>query len=100
MIKIALLFLLGYLGFRLLKAAILGNIRTVESNRREREPLADVMIQDPVCGVYFPQKSGFPLDIGGKTLYFCSVECREKFIGRRSEDGRQETGDRSPKKDE
>uniref|UniRef100_A0A7C4RRB8 YHS domain-containing protein n=1 Tax=Desulfatirhabdium butyrativorans TaxID=340467 RepID=A0A7C4RRB8_9BACT len=89
MIKIALLFLLGYLGFRLLKAAILGNIRTVESNRREREPLADVMIQDPVCGVYFPQKSGFPLDVDGKTLYFCSAECREKFRGGKGE------GDRS-----
>jgi YHS domain-containing protein len=38
-----------------------------------------MMIQDPVCGIYFPQKSGFPLDADGKTIYFCSAECREKY---------------------
>ncbi len=92
MIKIALLFLLGYLGFRLLKAAILGNIRTVEPDPREREPLADVMIQDPVCGVYFPQKSGFPFDVDGKTLYFCSDECRKKFRERTFEVKNQQKG--------
>jgi YHS domain-containing protein len=64
----------------LLKAAIVGNIRThVESKRQENDALTDMMIQDPVCGIYFPQKSGFPLDADGKTIYFCSAECREKY---------------------
>ncbi|MEW6259738.1 MAG: YHS domain-containing protein [Thermodesulfobacteriota bacterium] len=50
------------------------------------------MIQDPVCGVYFPQKSGFPFDVDGKTLYFCSDECRKKFRERTFEVKNQQKG--------
>jgi YHS domain-containing protein len=39
----------------------------------------DIMIQDPYCNVYFPQRSGFHLNNNGEDLYFCSAECRDKF---------------------
>jgi YHS domain-containing protein len=44
----------------------------------------DVMIKDPVCDVYFPQRNGVHLNADGQDLYFCSRECRDKFVGRRS----------------
>jgi YHS domain-containing protein len=40
----------------------------------------DVMIQDPFCEIYFPKKDGVHLRINGKDLYFCSEDCRDKFL--------------------
>lgn len=39
----------------------------------------DLMIKDPQCGVYFPQREGVSLRTGDKTLYFCSEECRDEY---------------------
>jgi YHS domain-containing protein len=38
------------------------------------------MIKDPFCEIYFPKKDGVHLRIDGKDLYFCSEECRDKFL--------------------
>lgn len=40
----------------------------------------DVMVKDPVCNVYFPQKNGVHVKIQGRHLYFCSPECRDKYV--------------------
>jgi YHS domain-containing protein len=40
----------------------------------------DVMIQDPFCEIYFPKKDGVHLRINGKDLYFCSEDCRDKYL--------------------
>ena len=44
----------------------------------------DVMIQDPVCGVYFPQSSAVVLNTDGEVLRFCSTECRDRYLAERS----------------
>ncbi|MBU1163547.1 MAG: hypothetical protein KKA75_05285 [Proteobacteria bacterium] len=38
------------------------------------------MIKDPFCETYFPKRNGVHLLVDGKDLYFCSTECRDKFI--------------------
>ena len=48
------------------------------------EPVDDVMIQDPQCGVYFPQNRAVVLKTGGQALYFCSDECRDRYLAERS----------------
>ena len=40
----------------------------------------DVMIQDPYCKIYFPKRCGVHARVCGKDLYFCSVECKNKFL--------------------
>lgn len=40
---------------------------------------SDVMIKDPQCGVYFPQRDGLSLTVSGETLYFCSEKCRDDY---------------------
>ncbi|MBL0732390.1 MAG: YHS domain-containing protein [Desulfosarcina sp.] len=40
----------------------------------------DVMVQDPFCKVYFPKRDAYRLKYGRKELYFCSAECKNKFI--------------------
>ena len=40
----------------------------------------NVMVQDPYCNIYFARKDGVHLSFKGKDLYFCSTECKDKFL--------------------
>lgn len=81
MIKILIFIAVGYAGFRLLKSWIVKNITISQSgNQSSQGEIEDIMIQDPVCQVYFPKRSGVHLHHHGKDLYFCSPECRQRFI--------------------
>jgi len=42
------------------------------------------MVQDPACGTWIPVSQALPLERGKETRYFCSAECREKFLGKRT----------------
>ena len=39
----------------------------------------DVLVEDPVCHLYIPQRGAESLTVQGATHYFCSPECRKKF---------------------
>jgi len=43
-------------------------------------PVLDELVKDPVCGVYCPKKEAISIKINGKTYYFCSKDCRDKFL--------------------
>jgi uncharacterized protein len=78
-----LLIILGllYLGYRALKSwtASLTSSKTATYNKTAGE-IDDVMIKDPFCEVYFPKRIGIQFDFEGQELFFCSIECRDKFI--------------------
>lgn len=40
---------------------------------------AEEMVLDPVCGSYVPISAAIAATKDGKTVYFCSEECRERF---------------------
>jgi YHS domain-containing protein len=44
------------------------------------QPLQDVLVEDPVCHIFIPKGQAQPLLMDGETFYFCSDECRKKFI--------------------
>ena len=37
------------------------------------------LVKDPCCGTYVPVSSAHKAVLNGKTLYFCSRECLEKY---------------------
>jgi len=43
-------------------------------------PILDELVKDPVCGVYCPKKEAISIRVNGKIYYFCSTECRDKFL--------------------
>jgi YHS domain-containing protein len=45
----------------------------------------DVMIKDPFCEAYFPKRNAVHLNLDGKDLHFCSVECKNKYLATLSE---------------
>jgi len=82
-----LLIIIGvaYLAYRALKSWMFQNAATEKTVTGETTgEIDDVMIKDPFCQVYFPKRNGVHLKADGEDLYFCSKECRDRFIEERN----------------
>lgn len=74
-----------YLGYRMFKSWIAPRATPRQPfPGRAENPIDDVMIKDPYCDAYFPQRNGVHLSVDGKDLYFCSKECRDKYVASQS----------------
>lgn len=40
------------------------------------------LVEDPHCRIYVPKSAALKEEIGGKTHYFCSRQCRDEFLGK------------------
>lgn len=53
-------------------------------DRTEARPPApgpvEEMVQDPVCGTWVPLSQALAMAAGKETVYFCSSECRDKYL--------------------
>ena len=79
--RLLITILLLYLGYRLIKVWLLPEKSTKRTRREEGlTDIDDVMVKDPFCGTYFPEQKGVKGVIEGKTYYFCSNECRDRFL--------------------
>jgi YHS domain-containing protein len=43
---------------------------------------ANHMVKDPICGMYMDSRLAVRLQSGKETVYFCSEECRDKFLSK------------------
>lgn len=78
-----LLIFLGliYLGYRALKSWMLqGTFTKKTMSGSAGGELDDIMVKDPFCQIYFPKRDAVYINLDGKDLYFCSEECRDKYI--------------------
>jgi len=48
------------------------------SARGQREG-SEQLKRDPVCGIYVAPSASVTKEVRGKTIYFCSEECRDKY---------------------
>jgi YHS domain-containing protein len=70
--------------FLLIRAALRsifssGNTAKVRPDRN-KVPAGGELRKDPVCGTYVSVVTGLSQKSNGKTLYFCSEECRKKYV--------------------
>ena len=56
---------------------------------RERKIAAGEMIKDPECGTYVSAEGNISVRDGEIVHHFCSYECRDKFLQRLEEGGRE-----------
>jgi uncharacterized protein len=86
MIRILILFVVGYIAYRALKSWMFPNGSSSKSvpGRRASE-IDDIMIKDPYCEAYFPKRNAVHLSFGGEELYFCSTQCKDKYVEAHSE---------------
>ena len=55
----------------------------------ERKVAAGEMVKDPECGTYVSVDGNISVRDGDKVYRFCSYECRDKFLERLQEGGRE-----------
>lgn len=81
--RLLIYLILAYLAYRVIRTW-LGQSSRQRVHKTDATPLQadDVMIQDPQCGTYFARRDGVSLTHEGRTLYFCSESCKEKFLAK------------------
>ena len=80
MIKLIIYILLIYLAYKVIKGLTAPSVSKERKEERDAGSVDDIMIKDPVCGVYFPKRDGIYLNADGRDMYFCSSECMDKFV--------------------
>jgi YHS domain-containing protein len=79
--KLLILLAVGYFCYQAMKKWMTtGSSSPDKVSSTSAGEIDDVMIQDPVCGVYFPKGDSIDLQYQGEELFFCSQECKAKFI--------------------
>ena len=79
--RFLILCILAYVGYRALKALVFPERPSSNIDVQGKgAPIDDIMVKDPLCETYFPQREGIKEVIKGETLYFCSEECRDKYV--------------------
>ena len=79
MLKFLILIAATYLIYRILRKKPIDSGRPSAQRPVDGEG-ADLMVQDPYCGTYFPKRDAVHARLHGKDLYFCSQECKENFM--------------------
>ena len=81
MIRIILLAILCYILYRVVKSLLLPS---PQKSGRQVDPrngvITDEMVSDPQCHVYIPKHDAIKTKVAGKTIYFCSKECKKKYL--------------------
>ncbi|WP_319526096.1 YHS domain-containing protein [uncultured Desulfosarcina sp.] len=78
--RVLLLIVIVYLTYRAVKSWVLRNLQVPGQNAPHNPKIDDVMVKDPVCGVYFPRGEGVALRHKGQEYIFCSEACRDRFL--------------------
>ena len=55
--------------------------KTIKEDRDKKIACGE-MVQDPECGTYVEIDSAISVRDGARQYYFCSYECRDKFLAR------------------
>ena len=77
-LKIVILAALFYILFKLLTSGK-EKIDNKQAHKAVKSSLDDILVEDPVCHTYIPQKEAEALIIKGKAYYFCSKKCLKSF---------------------
>ena len=79
LIKVAIVALVCYVLYRLFMN---DNKKKAEKDaeKKKKRMESGEMVKDPVCGTYVEKDSAITVRNGEQTLYFCSYECRNKYI--------------------
>ncbi len=80
-VKVLLLVVVLFIGYKIYKmiqrAAVSSFARVPEGSPPAR---GEELVQDPFCKTYVPKSQAIVSDIHGRREYFCSKECRDKYL--------------------
>lgn len=90
--KIVILALACYIVYKLFANDILKKKKVAEKEEKaetERKIAAGEMVKDPECGTWVSVEDSPSVKDGNKSYYFCSYDCRDSFLKKLKEGGRQ-----------
>ncbi len=80
----AALFRIVFIAFVLYIAYLFYRVFIIASRRRRSNQaprkIQGVMVKDKICNTYIPKDEALRERHGGQEHFFCSVECRRKFL--------------------
>ncbi len=73
-----------FIGYVLYKAARQALSKGEQVHRKKDAGVITAeLVEDPVCHTYYPKNDALVAHYEGRTYYFCSEECRRKFMEER-----------------
>lgn len=84
--------ILGVIGFILYKLVSNEFSKRAATNKAEQpktQAAGKNMVKDPTCGSYIEPSSGVSVKDGETVHHFCSYECRDAFLEKLRDEGRQ-----------
>lgn len=78
--KLILLVVAGYIAYKM--------FLNDRSRKYAKDPqvsskgMASDLIKDPICGIYVDKESALKIKDSSGTYYFCSYDCRDKYLKR------------------
>ncbi len=82
MLRLLIIAGLVYFLYRALSSRLLKHRPPSDGSVADKNAVAvdDIMVKDPQCDVYFPKRKAVRVTTDGQDLYFCSRECRDKYM--------------------
>lgn len=81
MIRFLLMAAIFYLVIQLFR--FFHNLKRYSQNDSSKRSLPGLMVKDKVCGLYLPEEEALKEKIDGQIYYFCSQECKQRFLKER-----------------
>ena len=69
---------------------IVNTVREVKTEKNENHQfnsspaVGEDLVEDPVCHTYVPVSQAIKKEISGKSYYFCSQQCSEKYLSEKN----------------
>ncbi len=84
--RLLILAVLLYIAWRLIRNLIREKIaheaEKQQKKKKKGAAVEDILVEDPVCHTLIPKHQAIRLRQEGKTYYFCSDRCCDKFTGK------------------
>lgn len=77
-LRIILYALLAYIVYKFIRLYQILT-RKNKTSRRAKQ-ISGMMVKDEVCNTYLPKEDALKEIVEGKEYFFCSKECRQKFL--------------------
>jgi uncharacterized protein len=79
--RLLIYIILTFIAYQIYKVVRRGLGRSEQVNRKKDDGVITAeLVEDPVCHTYCPKNEALMASMDGKSYYFCSEECKRKFI--------------------
>lgn len=93
LIRLAVLFLVIYLLYKVFKELFLSTDRKAGNpSLGKNAAQGEELVEDPHCHRYLPMSQAYRASVDGEDVYFCSRECSEQYKTHKDLNGDRRTG--------